>query len=569
MNNNYFSQNNKLNMVDPHFKVDFDNQFLHRRDFPRFFTNNINVTIDMEYSTGIEDKKTSISGKILDLSKQGISIYMDSLLSVSQRVHFKLNLPHSYGFIQGAGRIMWAMEKDGYFKYGLAFNKINSEDDLNKLQVFIDENLINLEIIDRRKGIRRNKKKGTISKEKRTTDRRTNRQIFMKCIRYNRMKKLMENNQYFYLRELQSGPEHRIIRNGKELINFASNNYLGLSTHPEVCEASIKAIEKYGIGTTGSRILNGTIDLHNKFEKKLAEFKNGEACMTYGSGYHTNLGVISALSDKGNNIIIDNVSHASIVDGCWLSKANLFTFKHNNMKDLERVFKKIPLKEQKIIITDGVFSMDGDVAKLDKIYELSQLYQAAVMVDDAHGIGVLGETGRGTSEHFGLQGKIDITVGTLSKALGSHGGFIVASKKVIHYLKHNSRSFIFSASLPAAICAAAHMSLDIIEREPKWIRQLWSNINYLKEELINLEFDIGKTESAIIPILIKDEVLTYTMAGKLEEMGVFINPVAYPAVRKRESRLRVSVMATHDQNDLEEFIKKLKKIRDELYVKNV
>ncbi|MBU1078235.1 MAG: pyridoxal phosphate-dependent aminotransferase family protein, partial [Spirochaetes bacterium] len=396
--------------------------------------------------------------------------------------------------------------------------------------------------------------------DNRKTDRRITKPLFLKCLRYNRVKKLVDKDQYYFFREIQSGNNHRIIRNGKELVNYASNNYLGLANHPAVIESSIKAIEKYGTGTTGARMLNGTMDLHNQLEEKLAKFKGGEDCMLCSSGYHTNVGVISALIAKNNHIIIDNKCHASIVDGCWLSGGKISIFKHNNLKDLESVLQGIDINSPKIIIVDGVYSMDGDLAKLDFIYKIGEKYKSVIMVDDAHAVGVIGKTGRGTSEHFDLQGKIDLMVGTLSKALGGIGGFVVASKKIIHYLKHNSRSFIFSASIPPANCAAALKALEIIEKDLTWHTKLWNNITYLKKALVISGFDIGNSASAIIPVIVKDEILTYKITGMLEKQGIYVNAIAYPAVRKRAARLRVSVMATHNQEDLDLFINKIRKL---------
>ncbi|OGS46288.1 MAG: hypothetical protein A2539_02815 [Elusimicrobia bacterium RIFOXYD2_FULL_34_15] len=374
------------------------------------------------------------------------------------------------------------------------------------------------------------------------------------------MKRLMNENIYFYLREIQSRSGNRIIVKGKELRNFGSNNYLGLTSHPLITEAAIKAIEKYGVGSGGVRVLSGTMDLHNQLEKKLANIKSGEDCIIFSSGYNANVGVISCLINKDEYVIIDEKSHASIIDGCMLAKANMVVFRHNNMIDLEKKLQKIPANVSKIIMTDGVFSMDGDVAELDTIHSLSQKYKAATYIDDAHSTGVMGKNGKGTAEYFNLEGKIDLTIGTLSKALGGVGGFLVASKDIIHYLKHNSRSFVFSTSLPPATCAALLKAVEIIETEPIWHQKLWQNINYVTKELRGLGFDIRKTESAIIPIIFKNDDSTYSITKELEEAGIFVSPVVYPAVRKNESRIRVSIMATHTENDLHYFLEKLTKI---------
>ncbi|MFH1369072.1 MAG: aminotransferase class I/II-fold pyridoxal phosphate-dependent enzyme [Elusimicrobiota bacterium] len=395
-------------------------------------------------------------------------------------------------------------------------------------------------------------------------EKRVTKPVFLKCIRYNRMEKLMDRSRYYYMREIESGNETYLTVKGRRMLNFGSNNYLGMATNPEVKEAAIKAIEKYGVGSGGVRVLSGTVDLHNMLEKKLARFKGGEDCIVFSTGYTTNVGTVSALLSKNDYAIVDAKAHASLIDGCILSGSHLQVFKHNDMQDLEKELGKIDAKAPKMIITDGVFSMDGDVAKLDIIYELGKKYNAAVMVDDAHSTGVLGKTGRGTAEHFGLEGKIDVAMGTLSKALGAVGGFIVSKSKVIHYLKHNSRAFVFTTSLPPSVSASLLKVIEILETQPQWHERLWRNIRVVMRELYIAGFNTGQSESAVIPIILRDDHKTYEMTGMLEEEGVFVSPVVYPAVRRKEGRLRLSIMATHTDQDIQMLMDKLKKTAKKL-----
>lgn len=419
---------------------------------------------------------------------------------------------------------------------------------------------------NRRESQRRHRQDIILAGNKRSLERRHSKPFFLKCMRYNRMDKLIVNNHYFYLREISSGAGNKIIRNGREMLMFGSNNYLGLANHPEVKEAALKAVRKYGVGSGGVRVLSGTIDLHNQLEHTLADLKGGEDCIVYSSGYSTNVGIISSLVTKDDQIIIDAKAHASIVDGCLLSGNQFLVFKHNDMDDLEDVLKSTDQNKNKIIITDGVFSMDGDIAKLDRIYELGNKYSSAVMIDDAHSTGVIGYSGRGTASHFNLEGKIDLTIGTLSKALGGVGGFAVANKRIIHYLKHTSRAFVFSTSLPPAISAAVLKAIEIINTQPELHAQLSTNIKYTITGLKALGLNIGLTESAIIPIILKNEKLVYKLTGILENEGIFVSPVAYPAVRKKESRIRISVMATHTKDDLNFLLDTLGRVSKQLHI---
>ena len=306
------------------------------------------------------------------------------------------------------------------------------------------------------------------------------------------------------------------------------------------------------------------MQLHNLLEQKLAEFEGGEDCITYDMGYLANLGCIPVLVTKNDFVITDAKSHASIIDGCFLSGGTVLVYRHNDMQDLEKQLKKCKWKSNKLIVTDGVFSMDGDIARLDVIHNLAQEHNAAVMVDDAHAVGVLGENGKGTTEYFNLMGRIDIVMGTLSKALPGLGGFIVARKKIVDYLRSASRPFIFNLSLPPSIVAGVLAALEVIREEPKLRQNLWRNVRYLRENLQKLGYNTGNSEAAIIPVIIGNDMKTYQMVRMLEHLGVFVDAMVYPAVRKRESRLRLTPMATHSPDDLQKAIKALEKAGKEL-----
>ena len=322
--------------------------------------------------------------------------------------------------------------------------------------------------------------------------------------------------------------------NGKRVIMIGSNNYLGLTNHPRVKEAAIKAIEKYGSGCAGSRFLNGNLEIHEELEKKLARFFRKEAALVFATGYQTNLGVIPALVGRNDVAIIDMYDHASIIDGCRLSFGEVKKYRHNDMDALERVLEACKGKA-KLIIVDGVFSMEGDIADLPAIVRLAKAYGARIMVDDAHGIGVLGKGGRGTAEHFGLENEVDLIMGTYSKSLAAIGGFIAGPSDVINWIKHLGRSMIFSASLPPSLVASVSTALDIIEEQPELRARLWRNTHKMLRGYKTLGYDTGTSETPIIPILIKDTMKTYQMCKLLFENGVFVNPVISPAVPQDEN----------------------------------
>ncbi len=455
------------------------------------------------------------------------------------------------------GRIIWHDKATSSYGVDLSEYETNFPD---YFEGYLSALETTKKVIDRReKTDRRETKIDGENLKTRKTDRREEKPFFLKCKKYNLIKNLMKDGNCFFLRELATGSMNKIIVNGKEFLNFGSNNYLGLTYHPEVKEAGIKAIEKYGLGSGGVRVLSGTIDLHNQLERKLANFKGGEDCIVYPSGYSGNVGVVSGLAGKDDVLIIDEKAHASLIDGCILSGAVFEKFRHNNLEDLEKKLNKYSNNQSRLIITDGVFSMDGDICPLPELYAIANKYNAAILVDDAHATGVIGENGRGTASHFGMEGKISLNVGTLSKGLGNIGGFTVASKDIVHYLKHNSRAFLFSTSLPPSICAGTMKAIEILERDTTIMDALWRNIKFLTSELQNLGFDLGDTKTAIIPIMVYDDVKIHKFVRLLADEGIFLNSVIYPAVKRKQARARLSLMATHTQQDLEILVSILKK----------
>jgi len=383
--------------------------------------------------------------------------------------------------------------------------------------------------------------------------------IFEKCSRFDKAKELISKGIYPYFRVIESAQDPEIIMNGRRMIMIGSNNYLGLTNHPKVKEAAIDAIKKYGTGCAGSRFLNGTLTIHVELEEKLARFMRKEAALVFSTGFQVNLGVISALAGKDDVIIIDKMDHASIIDGCRLSFGEVKKFRHNDMNDLERVLREYESKD-KLIVVDGVFSMEGDIARLPEIITLAKSYGARVMVDDAHGIGVLGQTGRGTAEHFGLEDEVDLIMGTYSKSLASIGGFIAGSTDVIHYIKHTARSLIFSASPPPASVASVSAALDIIENEPERRKALWRNTNKMFKGFTELGFEVGPSQTPIIPIVVNDNENAFVMAMMLQEEGVFANVAVSPAVPNGRALIRTSYMATHTEEQLDKVLMAFEKV---------
>lgn len=383
--------------------------------------------------------------------------------------------------------------------------------------------------------------------------------IIEKVRKYQLAKQVMAAGIYPYFRPIDSDQDTVVGMYGKKVLMLGSNNYLGLTNHPEVKQAAIEAIQRYGTGCAGSRFLNGTLRIHIECEEKLAEFMEKEAVLLYTTGFQVNQGVISALVDRNSFVVTDSLDHASIIDGARLAFGRMVKFRHNSPTDLERVLKSLGSKI-KLVVTEGIFSMDGDICRLPEIVEVCKKYQADIFLDDAHSIGVLGPKGNGTAEHFGLNGEVEIVMGTFSKSLASIGGFVAASEDVIHYLKHHSRALIFSASPPPASVAAVLAALKIIVREPERRELLWRNANYLQNGLKAIGFDTGKSETPIIPVFIGDEMKAFRVCHWLQDEGIFVNPVVPPAVQPGQSLIRFSVMSTHTLEELDFALDKLEKM---------
>jgi 8-amino-7-oxononanoate synthase len=383
---------------------------------------------------------------------------------------------------------------------------------------------------------------------------------------YDVPQKIMEMGVYPYFRTIESEQDTVVKIDGKDVIMFGSNSYLGLTNHPKLKEASIAAINKYGSGCAGSRFLNATLDLHLELEEKLANFVGKEGALVFSTGFQVNLGVISSIPGRHDYIIIDDLDHACIIDGARLAFAKVMKYKHNDMESLEKVLKRCELDKIKLIAVDGVFSMEGDLAKLPEICALAEKYQANIFVDDAHGLGVVGSHGRGTADHFGLTDKVDLIMGTFSKSLASIGGFIAANNETINYLKHNARSLMFSASIAPGNAASVIAALDIMLEEPERIQKLWDNTHYALKLLKEAGFDTGHTETPIIPIYIRDDYKTFALTKELLKEGIFVNPVVSPAVPSTSSLIRYSLMATHSFEQIEESVEKITKIAHKLEI---
>ncbi|MFH1534655.1 MAG: 8-amino-7-oxononanoate synthase [Patescibacteria group bacterium] len=379
---------------------------------------------------------------------------------------------------------------------------------------------------------------------------------------------------YPQIRLFSSAPDTEVEVDGRRVLMFCSNNYLGLANHPKVKEATKKAIDKYGVGSGGSRILSGNYDIHQELENELADFKGGEDAIIFPSGFGTNLGVIPAIMNlfgnsilkvfKGKGVIFsDELNHASIVDGCRSSKSKLVIYKHKDMMDLEKKLKMFKRK-RKLIVTDTIFSMDGDILPLDKIVDLAQKYDAMTMVDEAHATGVMGKRGAGAVEHFNLEGRIDIVMGTLSKALGSLGGYIIGSKELVKYLRVAARSYMFSTAIPPAYAASVIAAIKIIRSNPEIRQNLWNNVRYLKEGLHESGFSTLDSETQIIPILVGDEKKAIEMSKLLFDKGVYAPCARWPAVPLGLSRIRVTVLANHTKEQIDTFVEKCKEARDEI-----
>lgn len=375
--------------------------------------------------------------------------------------------------------------------------------------------------------------------------------LFEKCYEFTRAEEAIAMGIYPFFTPIQEVNGNKVKVDGKEMIMVGSNNYLGLLDHPQVQKAAQEAVERYGVATCGSRFLNGTLDLHVQLEEKLAQFMKKEAALSFSTGFQTNQGIISTLICRGDSVITDQMIHASIIDACRLSYGDVYKYKHNDMADLEKQLSSIGNDVGKMIVVDGVFSMEGDLANLPDIVELAKKYNAKIMVDDAHGIGVMGKNGRGTAEHFGVEDEIDLIMGTFSKSFASLGGMVVGDKKVISYIKHFARALIFSASITPASVATVLATLDIIQNEPERRERLWEITKKMKSGFQSMGYDTGPTETPIIPVYIRNDELAFMLWKLLRENGIFTNPVVYPAVPKGEALIRTSYSATHTEEELD------------------
>ena len=378
--------------------------------------------------------------------------------------------------------------------------------------------------------------------------------LFEKCEKYTKAREAIATGIYPYFHELSTYQDCVVTIEGRRTIMLGSNNYMGLTCDPRVIDATVKAVREYGSGCSGSRFLNGTLVLHNQLEKELAEFLNKETSLTFSTGFQTNLGIISTIAGPHDIIFSDRGNHASIVDGCRLGFAKTIKYAHNNMAELRDKLERAPKDTGKLIVTDGVFSMEGDIARLPEIVELAKEFGARVMIDDAHGLGMIGDCGRGTANYFGLEDEVDIIMGTFSKSLASLGGYIAATESVTHYLRHNSRPFIFSASMPPACCAAALEALRIIRAEPDRPKTLRENGDYLRTKFREAGIPIGDSATAIVPVMTYDTDRTFMIHHMLLMNGVFCNPVIAPAVKEGECLLRTSCTATHTKAHLDEAV---------------
>ena len=382
-----------------------------------------------------------------------------------------------------------------------------------------------------------------------------------------RANELRQNGLYPYFRAIsESDHGTHVVVHGRRLVMAGSNNYLGLTHHPRVIEAAREAISRYGTGCTGSRFLNGTLTLHEQMESRLARFVGKEACITSGTGFQTNVGALGALAARGDVIFGDRDNHASLIDGCRLAFGKLVKYRHNDVEDLERLLKETPCEGGRLIVTDGVFSMLGDLAPLREIVELARRHEARVLVDDAHAVGVIGTHGRGTPEHFGVEDEVDLIVGTFSKSFACLGGFVAGPADIIDYLKHASRSVVFSASMPPGNVGTVLACLDIIENEPERRERLWANVRRMKTGFDDLGFEVIDHGSPILSIVIGDDESTFDFNRRLFEEGVFVNPVAPPAVPEGKSLLRTSYMATHTDEDLDLILGAFRRVGERLRI---
>ncbi len=524
----------------------------------------VRVPCDLEVYV---DRPDDIQLRSTDVSKSGMFVEMADPYPVGTRIFMRFTLSDSPIPIRTYARVVRRVteEKNGNTEkttvpgIGIEFLTL-SEFDAKRLERFLDE--VYGDLVDE---IHIRSEDYTLMDFSSTSKDPLNLRA-KKLFAY--IEDMKAKGYHTYRRQLVSPTGNRVViydevsKKEREMVMFGSNNYLGLSSHPKVIKAAEEAIEKYGVGAGSVSLLAGTFELHKKLERRLAEFKGCEDAIIFPSGYSTNVGCISALLREKDLVVIDRLAHASIIDGCILSRSKLRTFKHSDTAALEQVLERNKSVDDTILIAvDGVYSMDGDIAPLPDIMEIAKSYGAKVLVDDAHATGVIGERGKGTASHFGLEGKVDIVVGTLSKAIGQLGGFVASRKEIVNYLRYYARSYFFSTSLPPVVVASVLAALDIMENEPQIQQKLWENIIYFRENLKYLGFElVENTESAIVPIIIGDETLLKKMSRRLHEEGLYINPVPYPAVPRDRTRFRASVMATHTKEDLNFALETLEKV---------
>jgi 8-amino-7-oxononanoate synthase len=386
--------------------------------------------------------------------------------------------------------------------------------------------------------------------------------FFEKCRTYDVPDRLIAAGIFPYFRVIESAQDPEVRIGGKTLIMLGSNNYLGLTNHPKVKEAAVDAVRRFGAGCAGSRFLNGTLEIHVELEEKLARFMGKAAAVTFSTGFQVNLGALGCLLERGDVAYLDKQDHACILDGARLGFGETKKFQHNSPSDLRRLMND-GARKGRLIVVDGVFSMEGDIANLPEIVEIAREFGSAVMVDDAHGIGVLGKRGRGTAEHFHLEDDVDLIMGTFSKSLASIGGFICGDVEVINFIKHRARTLIFSAAPPPASVAAASAAVDIIEKEPERRERLWKNTRFMMAGFRSLGFDTGESETPVIPIIVGDDHTSFRMGRRLHEEGVFVNPVVSPATPKGRALLRTSYMATHTESQLSRALEAFRKVGKE------
>jgi len=384
--------------------------------------------------------------------------------------------------------------------------------------------------------------------------------LFDKCHGFTQAREVMAQGYYPYFQPIEASYDTEVVIRGERKIMVGSNNYLGLTHHPHVLEAAERALKRYGSGCTGSRFLNGTLDLHEELEERLARFMGYEAALVFSTGFQANLGAISSLVGRNDHVFSDKLNHASIVDGQRLASGEVHRFAHADMVALERELQRVPEQAGKLIVSDGVFSMEGTIVNLPGIVGLAEKYGAEVLVDDAHAIGVLGDAGGGTAQHFGLKERVSLTMATFSKSLASIGGVIAGPEPVMHYLRHHARSLIFSASMPPASVATVLAALDVIAAEPERRERLWRNTRRMQEGLISLGYDIANSQTPIVPIVVGEVQHMLVFWKELFDAGIFTNPVTPPAVPEHSCRLRISLMATHTDDQIDAVLDALSRV---------